>query len=56
MFPPPTKVLVDIIISTLDFTPSLEIKKEGHEFSKADHSVARKIFRSFWYCKENYKI
>jgi len=36
----PTKVLVDIILFTLEFTPSLEIQKEGHEFSDADHSVA----------------
>jgi len=53
----PTKVLVDIIIFTLDFTPSLEIQKERHEFSNADHLVAiGNIFRSFWYYKEDYKI
>ena len=49
----PTKVLLDIINSTLEFTPSLEIQKEGHEGSNADHSVAiGNIFRTFWYCKE----
>jgi len=48
----PLKVLVDIIIFTLEFTPSLEIQKEGHDGSNADHSVAiGNVFRSFWYCK-----
>ena len=39
---------MDIIISTLDFTPSLDVQEERHEFSNADHSIAiGNIFRSF---------
>ena len=39
---------VDTTTSTLDFTPSLEVQKERHEFSNADHSVAiGNMFRSF---------